>query len=712
MPQKKKKPPYKQALSKNKKQTQAVSTKTGEETEARENKKRKLLYLGGVLLITLILYIPSLFNDFIVNWDDGGYIHEHELVHELNAENIGKIFHPLTFYKGNYHPLTTFFYAVEYSLVGENAFLYHLNNLIFHLLNVWLVFWLVRLLSKRTELAAFVALFFGIHPMHVESVAWISERKDVLYAFFFLLAAISYYFYLTREEKKTRNYLLAVVFFFLSLLSKSAAVALPGVLLLIDYLIRRKLSFKLLLDKIPFIILSLTFGILAVMSQDEKGAIQDLGPLYTPVERVFLVSHNIVMYLYKMFVPTGLAAMYPYPPHIDGHIPVLFYICGGIVLLMAAVLIWTKRFGRMYIFGMLFFLVTIALVLQALPVGGAIMAERYTYIPYIGSFFMIGWTYSQVWRAREGLLRKLKPFVHILVAAFAIFCFVLSWQRISHWKNGEVLFTELIKTYPNLPFGYNNRGYMYYRWHENHARAEADFSKAISIDPTYYQAWGNRGVLYYNTQRYEEAIRDFSEALKLKPDDEGSLIGRANTYSTVQKFDLALPDYNNYLPLKPDDAKAWMWRGTALFNLGKTEEAMADFEHAHLLKMNVKANERPAFEAEVIYWKGLVLVRKLEYEKALGLFNQSISMNPDRAETYGWRGIAHYHLKHLPEAIADYTKAIELNPNDAPSFVNRAIAYNDTGRYKEAFADLNAAGKMNYPLNKEFFFKVMKAAGM
>ena len=672
-----------------------------------QDRKKSLYYLIAVLAVTCIIYIPSLFNGFIVNWDDGGYIHEHALVHELSWDNFLTIFNPTTFYKGNYHPLTTFFYAIEYSIVGLNPFLYHLNNLIFHLLNCYLVFIFIRRLSKRIELAAFVALFFGIHPMHVESVAWISERKDVLYTFFFLISCLYYMSYLEKEEKKTRNYVLAVLMFFLSLLSKSAAVALPGALLLIDYFQKRKWSWKLLADKIPFVLLSMTFGIIAVFSQAEKGAIQDLGPLYSPFERVFLVCSNIVMYLYKMFVPLDLAAMYPYPPRVDGHIPYFFYISGLLVTMLILVLIFSRRYGRQYIFGFLFFIVTIALVLQALPVGGAIMAERYTYVPYIGIFFTLGWLYTDAWKSVKPVWIRMRPFLHVIVIGFAVFCSVLTWQRIADWKNGEILFTKLIKVYPNLPFGYNNRGYLYYRWFKNNEKAEADFNKAISIDPAYYQALGNRGVLYYNTQRYEEAIRDFSGALKYKPDDDGSLIGRANTYSTISKFDLALPDYDLYLKIKPEDTKAWMWRGTALFNLQKTDAAMADFEQAERLEMNVPEGERVFFKAEIVYWKALVLLRRQQFQQALELLNQSVSLNPQRAQTYAWRGIAHYNLKHLSEAAADYTQAISLNPADAASYVNRAVVYNEMGKYDEAFADLNTAGKMQYPLDKDFFFSVL-----
>ncbi|HOH85066.1 MAG TPA: hypothetical protein PLI16_10680, partial [Bacteroidales bacterium] len=179
-------------------------------TNTADSPKKVRLYAAIAVLFTLLLYIPSLNNDFIVNWDDGGYIHEHELVHKISWDNFVTIFNPTTFYKGNYHPLTTFFFAVEYSLVGEHALLYHINNLILHLLNVLLVFVFIRLLSKRATIAALVALLFGIHPMHVESVAWISERKDVLYTFFFMLSLIQYFYYVTKEASRRTHYILVL----------------------------------------------------------------------------------------------------------------------------------------------------------------------------------------------------------------------------------------------------------------------------------------------------------------------------------------------------------------------------------------------------------------------------------------------------------------------------------------------------------------------
>lgn len=659
--------------------------------------KRKLLLIA-VLLITLVVYIPSLSNDFIVNWDDGGYIHEHELVHKLSFDNFITIFHPATFYKGNYHPLTTFSYALEYAAVGEKPLLYHIVNLIFHLLNVALVFVFIRLISGRVLAAALVALLFGIHPMHVESVAWISERKDVLYAFFFFLALIQYHYYYTQKDRKRKHYLLALLFFFLSLLSKSAAVALPLVMLVMDYFMKRRLNMKLILEKLPFFGLSLLFGIIAVLSQDEKGAIQDLTPMYGAFQRFLIVCDNIVVYMYKLFAPVQLAAMYPYPAaDAKGMFPVMYYISPFIILVLAAVLVFTRKYGRSYIFGVLFFIASIILVLQIIPVGGASIAERYTYVPYTGLFFILAVLYDKGIGSNRQKLKKLKPLLHIIVAAFVIFCSVLTWQRIGKWKNGEVLFRDLARVFPNLPFTYNNLGYYYYHWFKNYDQAIVEFNTALGIDSSYYQAWANRGVVYNNTGNYVQAVSDFSKCLLLDPDNIDGLIGRANSLSAIGKFAEAMPDYNAYLKIKPDDGKAYLWRGTALYNMGSVDEAMNDFNRCRQLKPD---------DDEVDYWTALVLYKKGDYQASLPYFDKAVKYKPQKGEIYSWRGLARFNAGLTDDAIADYCQAISLNPSDAAAFVNRSIAYNKKGNLQQAWDDINTAGKMGYPLDKNYFLQL------
>lgn len=675
----------------------APQKNTGAVLKTTSSRKKELLFAAIAVVITLIVYIPSLGNDFIVNWDDGGYIIEHKLVHALSWENFTTIFNPTTFYKGNYHPLTTFFYAVEYSLVGENALLYHIDNLIFHLLNVLLVFVFIKLISKRIEIAAFVALLFGIHPMHVESVAWISERKDVLYTFFFMLSLIQYFYYSTKKEAKRKHYILVLVFFFLSLLSKSAAVILPLALFVVDYYLKRKFNLRLILEKLPFFALSIAFGLLAVFSQGEKGAIHDLTPLFSFFDRLLIVCHSTMTYLWKLFVPIDLAAMYSYPGKAGGMFPVIYYVAPFIILLLTLLIIFSKKYGRHYIFGALFFVVTIVLVIQIVPVGGASMAERYTYVPYIGLFFILGKLYDNGIQSTSEKMKRLKPLLHIIVAAFVIFFAVLSWQRIGKWKNGEILMRDLTRVNPNMQFAYNNLGYYYYRWKKDFDKAGKAYDKAISIDPNYSQALSGRGVLYNNLGKHEEAVRDFTACLKLNPNDNDALIGKANSLSALMRFEEALPFYDRYLQLKPNDANGILKRGTAYVQLGRYDEALKDFDNSRKILPD---------NYELYYWYGLAYFKKGDYTASLENFDKSIALDSERGEIFSWRGLAKYNLKQLDASIADYNTAITMNPKDAAAYVNRSVANFDKGNYMQAWEDINAAGKLGYPLDKGYFMKL------
>ncbi len=647
------------------------------------------------VISTLLVYFNAFFNDFVLNWDDGGYVVVNDVIHKINFQNLSIIFS--TFDKGNYHPLTTLMYAIEYWLVGDNPFLYHFNNIIIHLANVYLVFLFIFKISRKTEVAFITAVFFGIHPMHVESVAWISERKDVMYTLFFLLSLLAYYRYIYSKVPELKYFLFSLLFFLMALLSKSAAVILPIVLVLLDLYLKRNVNLRFVLDKIPFFMLSLLFGILAILSQDSAGAIQDLDPMFTIPERLMLASYGLTAYIIKLFVPFNLMAMYPYPERIGTHLPTLFYIAPFFVVSMALIIFIFRKKFRFVLFGMLFFVITIVLVLQLLPVGGALMAERYTYVPYIGLFFIIGHFYLNARDNANPVIKKAAPAFKLLIIAFGIMCAFLTFQRNMIWKNGEVLFTDVIAKNPRLPFAYNNRGYLYYRFIKNYDKAIADFNKCIEIDSTFDKCYGNKAVLLYNTDRREEALVNFDKCLKLKPNNTDALIGRANTLSHFKEFEKSLPDYNYYIKLKPDDEKAYLWRAIAYYNVKKLDSAMYD------IKTSLGFDPQ---NAEAIFWSGLVKYETKDYKSAIEDLNTALRLNPDKNEIYTWRGLAYYNLKDYEKAIADYSKAIEINPKNAPAYVNRSIAYHESGRNKEAFEDINKAVQLGYPLDKNYFMKL------
>jgi len=653
------------------------------------------LYALLIVVITLVTYLISLSNGFVANWDDGGYILDNKVIRALNSSNLKLIF--TQYANANYHPLTTLSNAIEYSMVGASPFLYHFNNLILHLANVLLVFWFIQLLTKRIEVTVVAALLFGIHPMHVESVAWISERKDLLYTFFFLTSLISYHYFLSKKTKQWKYFYLSLILFLLSLFSKSAAVPLPLVLLLLDYYKKRKFTLTVLLEKIPFFALSIVFGIVALYSQHSAGALQYSNPVFSYGERIFISSYAIMVYLVKLFLPLQLSTMYPYPDRNEGMLPLLFYISFVVVLILVFLIYLSRKKNRDFIFGSLFFLFTIALVLQILPVGGAMLSERYTYVPYIGLFFIAGKSFCYIADNKLKFNIQLKPLlIGVFMLFSALFCY-LTFERIKVWKSGEILFTDVINKYPNLAFAYNNRGYLYYTYQKDYEKALADYNKSLSIDPTFHRAYSNRGVLYYNTNRVELALADFTNAIKYDKTNTDAWIGRANSYSTLKKFDLSIPDYTTYLALNPDDEKAYLWRGTAELNLKKLDEALNDFN---------KAISMDPADDECYYWRGLLYNQKNDFQSAINDLSKSISMKPDKAELYSWRGLVYYNLRSYNNAIDDLSKAVIMNPQDAAAFVNRSHVYFDMKRYREAWADINAAGKLGFPLDKNYFLEL------
>ena len=343
-----------------------------------------------ILLVTYFVFSPSLQNKF-TNWDDDVYVLENPLV--VNGKiPVKEIFKsPVS---ANYHPITMLSLARNYQNGKLNPKGYHLESVVFHLLNIGLLFFFIFILTKRNLLmASIVALFFGIHPMHVESVSWISERKDVLYVFFFLSGLITYLKY--RESKKIKWYLFTMVLFVLSCLSKGMAVVFPIVLLLIDYLLEIKRERKLLTEKIPFFILALIFGVVAFKIQSGI-AISDT-QFFSVWQRVMFASYGAMMYVVKFFIPMNLSAYYPYPTlNRNATIPFFFYLMPFIFLGIIFSIYFFLRKERALIFGLLFYFISVALVLQFVSVGTVIMADRYSYLSYIGLLYVAAYYINKI----------------------------------------------------------------------------------------------------------------------------------------------------------------------------------------------------------------------------------------------------------------------------------------------------------------------------
>ncbi len=681
-----------------------------------------------ILVITGIIFLNTLGNNFIENFDDNLYILDNDIIKHLNWYNLKEIF--FTFFEGNYHPVTLLSYAVEYKFFGLNPFIFHLTNYILHLLNTLLVYLFIRRFTGKVLVAAITSLFFGIHPMHVESVAWISERKDLLYTFFFLLSLICYAKYVKVEKKKA--YLIwAFVWFLLSLLSKSAAVCLPLVLVLIDYYHDKKVSWQTFNTKIPFFVFSLVFGILAIFSQRSVESIITL-PLFTVLDRVFLFSYAILFYLFRAFFPLDLSIMHYYPVKINGILPVEYYISLPILLVLIWGIFKSGRFKNELIFGFLFYLTTIFLVLQIIPVGPSLVSERYSYIPYIGLFFIISQLFSHVINAGGRPMSVIKIFVSFILILGLVFYSYLAYQRNKLWKNGEVMFTDVITKYPGFAYGWYALGNSE-NLKNDQEMALKDYTKAIELAPDFAGAYFNRGNAEYAESNLTTAILDYTKTIALSPEFINDVyVNRGNAEFAENNFDAAVMDYTKVIQSNPAKYLAYLGLGTvedtkqnfdaAIMDYTKVIELSPNYVNAYFSRGNSENKKRDFNSAIVDYTKTIELSptfaaaylnrgnsesAEREFNLAMMDYRKTIELDPGNSSAYFNCGLVDDTRQDFRGAIAAYTKAIELSPGFLEAYVNRAFIYYTLGKYQMAIVDFTKGLSLRSNDNIAYYYRGM-----
>ncbi|MCX8010066.1 MAG: tetratricopeptide repeat protein [Ignavibacteria bacterium] len=560
--------------------------------------KNEWLWLVIIILVSFVANYPTLNNGF-TNWDDNKYVVENKLITELNSENLKTIF--TTPFMGNYHPLTVLSLAVDYSLGEIEPFVYHLNNLLLHLANTILVFLIIKILFKNLILAIIVALIFGIHPLHVESIAWVSERKDVLYSLFYLTATFFYVKY--AETLRIKFYILTLLFFLLSLLSKGQAVSFSVTIIAIDFLLKRKLIDKrVLFEKIPFFVLSIVFGIVAIYSQQTSEAM-DIIVQYTFLQRILFASYGFIQYLIKLIIPINLSAFYPYPENVESGLHWIFYLAPILVIVLTALSIYSIKYSNKIFFGFAFFVINIFLVLQLIPVGGAIMADRYVYIPSIGFFLLIGLLVIYLLEK----FSKSKLLIYSIFGIYLLIIGIINYNRTQIWKDSLTLWNDVLEKYPKVHVALTNRGNVYGRELKMLDRALEDYNNSIKYNPTYPIAYCNRAIVYGMKGKSDLALADLNKALELKPNYLEALQNRGIAYAQLGKFDKALNDFNEALKMDASNYSSYMNRAIAYFELGDYTKAIDDFTSALL----IKPNDKTAF-----YRRSLCYYRMANFQKA------------------------------------------------------------------------------------------------
>jgi len=632
---------------------------------------KKYLILASICIITFFCFQYTVNNQF-TNWDDDFYVTNDPYIKAFTPHNLKVIFtEDIT--RNNYHPLCMLSLAINYHFSQMDPHAYYLTNILIHVANVILVFFLMMglcALLKMDEkgklfVASFGALWFGIHPMHVESVAWIAERKDVLYAFFYILGLLCYLKYLATN--KMSWYWVTFVVFIASCLSKPMAVVFPMSLICVDILAHRQFSKKLVTEKILFFIFSLLCGGMAFYTQNKTGAIASFGIL-TIYERLMYAGYSFVMYVSKLFNPTYLSTFYPYPyRYVSGYLPSIYYAAPFIAIAIVGLPLWytyyfKRKYFRIVAFGMGFFVANVIFILQFISVGAAIMSDRYSYVAYIGLLFLLGYFLNEL------IIRlpHLKVVIIGIVIAVSGWLGYLCYERTFVWHDSETLLSDAIEKYPY-------RALLSYKWLGNYYYDKADYNKALE----------NYGVL-----------------TMLRSADAKTYDKVGNIYAMKKQYDSALICYNQSMAIQSNVPKTYADRSMAYMMMGDTVNAFKDFIVAYQMNPdNERAFSQAVFDA----------VQRKDYDIAISEYNMLLKVI-DNPFYYFYRGVAKFSKNDIDAAIVDWEIAVKYNNRDVQQSAsyNLAVAYESKGEYKKAVDYAVMAKKVGYAITDEYLATLQK----
>jgi protein O-mannosyl-transferase len=527
--------------------------------------KRESYVSLSLLILTLVVYFQVHNFDF-VNFDDRETIIGNTHIRDgITLAGLGWAF--TSSYAANWFPVTWISHMIDFQLFGLDSGWFHLTNLMIHLASTALLFALLQRMTQRLWQSAFVSFVFALHPLHVESVAWVTERKDVLSAFFWILTIWLYLDYV--DKPGPRRYLLTLGAFCLGLMSKQMLVTLPFALLLLDYwpLKRPTPIARVAIEKTPFVAISALVSIVTYNVQHAAGAVAPLEfiPLSMRAENAVI---TYVAYLAQFFWPSGLAVFYPYPQAIP-----MWHVAGAALILLA---ISTLSLLRPYLaVGWFWYLGTLVPVIGLVQVGLQARADRYTYIPLIGISIMLAWGAAEI---IERWPRTKSPLQAAAVVACLAWTF-LTWTQIQYWQNSVPLFEHAIASTENNFIAHSNLGVVLAEQGKTQDALRHLFA-SVEENPNHNDARNNLGALLGELGRPDEAAEQFAQAVRISPNDAHAHNNLGNTLVARQKFAEAANEFRIAIKLLPDFALAHFGLGGALLNLGQTDEAIAQFSEA------------------------------------------------------------------------------------------------------------------------------------
>lgn len=607
------------------------------------NKYRAVLLYVLLVVVTLGIFWPITNHDFL-KYDDDTYLTNNRNVQSgLSLENIKWAF--VTSHASNWHPLTWLSHMLDCELFGLNASMHHLVNLIFHVVNTLLLLLVVKQITGSEAKSIFVAALFALHPLHIESVAWAAERKDVLSTFFGLLALLAYLRHVRQAKKKM--YFLALIFLALGLLAKPMLVTMPFVFLLLDYWPLERISFsrssfRLLAEKIPFFVLVVVSSVITFIVQRAGGAISTM-ETFSIKTRASNAVVSYAIYIVKMLWPKGLAVLYPHP---GNNLPVAkVIVCTIVVVLLSVYFIYVFRRCKYLAFGWLWYLGTLIPVIGLVQVGSQATADRYTYFPLTGLFIIIAMIADDLTMS----LRYRKIILSISGAVVIAALMVSTSIQLRYWKNSETL-----------------------------------FARTLDVTKGNYFIHNNYGNILTESKKFEEAIEQFNASLILRPNIPQIHNNIGNALHKMKRLDEAIRHYEKALSLKEDFAIAHYNMAVVLSKKELSDKAIAHYRKAVKLdSSNVDAFNNLGFE----------LAKQGKFEEAVEYYNKAIELNPNFTFAHGGLGLALARLGKIDEAIEQFRIVLKDRPNDVEMRRNLGILLESQKKNIEAIQSYRRANK-------------------
>ncbi|MCP9769704.1 hypothetical protein EGI22_17510 [Lacihabitans sp. LS3-19] len=636
------------------------------ETPVLEQELNKWMVFGGLMTLIFLIYFKVWDNNLV--WDDDPYIRLNEAVKAFDIKTLLTGFHV-----GNYHPITMLSLALEYLIVGEKPWLYHFDNLLLHGINSFMLFKISKQLNLKNTVAVLLAFFFAVHPLHVESVAWAAERKDVLYTLFLFL---SFHFYLKYAETRSKKfYVISLVLFIASCLSKGMAVVLPAILIVTDWwMLDKKFSMKVLFDKIPYFAITLFFAYIATTAQKDAGAdaTSVIKAAYTASERFRIVCYSYLFYWVKTILPINLLPFYPYPGKPGGSLPSVYNLAVFGMIIFGVLVYWLGRKNKQIWWAAAFFTIAISTVIQILPVGSAIVADRYYYLSSVGPLFLLAWVLGNI----KNEISKILSYGLVIVWSG------MTFFQTGHWKNGFTLFKPAEKFYPEDAMVLSNIGW-YYLGEKEFPMAKQYLVRADNNGFKNADVCRTIGSMFIDEGDYSSALTYLERAQTYLPKSPRTDWLTALALLKTEKYQEALPYAEKAVKDAPENKEYMNSYAQTLMNLKRFDESNKVFEE--VIKLDP---ENWDVYLNIAYMHRL----RGDFQTEIKLLEELINKSPSYLPAY----------KNIGVTFSD------LNQNEkAVEYWQRATVYDTTGDYDYNIG-INYANRGKIEVAKDWYIKAAK----